>query len=175
MGKHLLETLVHSNDFQIFYVNRGRGYWGNSGRLPFPNTTFYYGNRDHKKEFLKLLNYISNKVGVSSENPWHAVYDFSCYEPKELKCVHLALRNRTKLYVFVSSDSVYDVCEPSNFKGRPVEEVHALRPNDPEKRLKLRKADTYGDVNEFIDFKFHCIGAQVPLFGFFGFNRGFSF
>jgi nucleoside-diphosphate-sugar epimerase len=47
-------------------------------------------------------------------------------------------------YVYISSDSVYEVCKPSNHGG-PSREEDAVRPEDPEKFKELAGYDYYGD------------------------------
>lgn len=75
----------------------------------FTNLNYYNGNREDHTEFTKLLTYISNKNGVSESKKWHCVVDFSAYKYTDIESVRNALEGLCELYVFVSTDSIYDV------------------------------------------------------------------
>lgn len=39
--------------------------------------------------------------------------DFSCFKAKQVRSVYEPLKGLVNLYILISTDSVYDVCEPS--------------------------------------------------------------
>lgn len=55
---------------------------------------------------------MSKKHGICREKKWDLVVDFSCFERKEVKSALNGLSGLVKMYVFISSDSVYDVSDP---------------------------------------------------------------
>jgi hypothetical protein len=55
--------------------------------------------------------------------------DFCAYLRKEVKTVIRGLSHRLKLYVLISTDSVYDVCDHKVRNG-PCKEIDDLRPAD---------------------------------------------
>ena len=60
-----------------------------------------------------------------------AVVDFSAYTGRSTREATTLLRHKTDLYVHISTDSVYDVCDTENRDDAPVQEyqasaVHAL-------------------------------------------------
>ena len=77
---------------------------------------------------------------------FEAVLDFSAYEPKWVHDALDILKDvKVGVYIYVSSDSVYDVSVPKTTKRLSVEE-DAVRPDDPKLRSKLQKEDPYGNA-----------------------------
>ena len=107
--------------------------------------TWHFGDRDHHLEFIKLLKYISEKIGITETGPkkWEVVVDFCAYLRKEVKSIIKGLTNRLRLYVMISTDSVYDVCDPVVRVGPP-REVDDLRPQDEKEIERLAKSEDYG-------------------------------
>ena len=110
VGKQLANTLLSENNIEVFIINRGKKYWNELMRNQ-PKINHYYGDRNEYLEFEKLINYISEKHQINKTNKWDLVVDFSAFERKQVKSVIRSLKNLCKLYVFISSDSIYDVCD----------------------------------------------------------------
>jgi len=55
------------------------------------------------------------------------------------------LRGKIKLYIFISSDSIYDVCDPKQREEPKILEDYDKRPDGSLKK-KLIKKDSYGHV-----------------------------
>ncbi len=57
--------------------------------------------------------YLSNKLGVSvkSGRKWEAVIDFCCFQAKQVRSVNEALNKLVNVYIMISTDSIYDVCD----------------------------------------------------------------
>ena len=72
---------------------------------------------------------------------FHTVIDFSAYSPSDVK--RLLPHLQTRLYVYISSDSVYEVCIKAD-RGTPTVETDAVRPNDPSLAERLKRKDKYG-------------------------------
>ncbi|KAF4526738.1 hypothetical protein B566_EDAN015308 [Ephemera danica] len=84
-------------------------------------------------EFMNIIKHIA----------FDCVVDFSAYEPNVLREALLVLKQKAGIYIYISSDSIYEVSEPSNStKSR---EEDGIRPHDPELYTKLAEADSYGD------------------------------
>ena len=125
-------------------INRGKTYW-KSNFKSFPKIRHYYGDRHQYFEYQKLLAYISKKHGISPTNKWDLVVDFCAFERKEIKTIIRGLEHLLKLYVFISSDSIYDVCDASLRKMPKIVEEYAIRPQDQKKVKKLNSDDDYGN------------------------------
>lgn len=113
MGKELLSMLSKEEDYEVHFINRGKNYW-NREVDNIPNIHFTYANREDKKDFTEVLRYLTKKLQIAS---WEAVIDFSCYKYSSVKCVYDALRGMVNLYVFISTDSIYDVCDKNHVKA----------------------------------------------------------
>lgn len=94
MGKSLLSRLSRQSSLDVHYVNRGRKYWNNESRS-IKNVSHTYGNREDKKDFTKVLAYLSRKRGISGAigaAKWSAVVDFSAFNYKHVRVVFSRLR-----------------------------------------------------------------------------------
>ncbi len=81
---------------------------------------------------------------LSNEAKFDVVLDFSAYQPKWVHDVVSVLKNKeVGVYVYISSDAVYEVSRPKPVKRLSIE-TDAIRPDDPKLREKLNKADPYG-------------------------------
>lgn len=76
------------------------------------------------------------------------------------------MRNKIRRYIYVSTDSVYEVCKEPSHEG-PILEEDAVRPEDPREREEYAKRDLYG--NNKLECKSH-----VKYFRIFICNRYFS-
>lgn len=96
-------------------------------------------------DFAKMLTYISEKAGITktSRSKWDLVIDFCAYERKHVKSVIRGLSDLTKLYILISTDSVYEVCA-KEFRNGPIKESDSLRPEKEEDIKKLAKEEEYG-------------------------------
>ena len=85
---------------------------------------------------------------IQSTEEYYAVLDFSAYRPKWVQDAVDLLQNKARVYVYVSTDSVYEVTESPRYtaqsKRRSVE-TDAVRPSDDAMREELNEDDRYGD------------------------------
>jgi len=75
------------------------------------------------------------------------VVDFSSYNARSTRDAVSLLRHNSDLYVHISTDSVYDVCDPDirqSDEGRPVREEDAVRPAEKQLRDLLSTHHDYG-------------------------------
>lgn len=155
MGKDLLQKLASDPNLDVHCINRKKLHWyeifdkltknRNNEWALIENVTFHFGDRDYHLEYIKLLKYISKKIGITetSEKKWDLVIDFCVYLRKEIKTCIRGLSNRIKLYVMISTDSVYDVCDQTIRVGPP-KETDDLRPHSEKEIKKLADDEDYG-------------------------------
>ena len=79
---------------------------------------------------------------IQEKTFWDFVIDFSGFRGTQVEQSVGALKGISRLYVYISSDSVYEVCEKSH-KG-PTEERDSTRPESVEERERLNLLDNYG-------------------------------
>lgn len=152
-------TLKESNGVfpMVYVVNRKKTHWNDSNHEDTENVKRYYGDRDNTVEYGKLLKYLTEKEakrkGLNKDEgeekeenstfKWDLVVDFCGFLRKEVKSVIRGLSGHVKLYVFISSDSIYDVCD-STLLSVPVKEDQDIRPTDPKKIDELAEDEDYG-------------------------------
>jgi nucleoside-diphosphate-sugar epimerase len=85
---------------------------------------------------------------IKSTREYYAVLDFSAYRPKWVQEAVDMLQNKARVYVYVSTDSVYEVTESPPYSAeskRRSMETDAVRPSDDTIREELNGKDRYGD------------------------------
>jgi len=117
----------------------------NEARHLKDKVTFVYGDRDEFMEYAKLLRYTSDKLGITEggKKKWDLVVDFCAYNRRHIKSIVRGLSNRTKLYIYISTDSVYEACQKEIRSGLIVE-TDSVRPEKNEDIEKLAALDLYG-------------------------------
>jgi len=73
-----------------------------------------------------------------------AVVDFSAYDARSTREATTLLRHKVDIYVHISTDSVYDVCDPEQRPVGPVREQDSIRPDDKGLREMLSTHHDYG-------------------------------
>lgn len=132
IGSETVRRLIDSGD-EITMVNRGNWYFDSEERIkPFVSAHFIC-NRD------KLLEIECEELLTSGS--YDAVIDFSSYNARQMKQVVDILKGRVGVYVYVSTDSVYEVCDKTH--SGPTTEEDAVRPKSPKKRLQLKREEKY--------------------------------
>ncbi|CAF1178275.1 unnamed protein product, partial [Didymodactylos carnosus] len=79
-----------------------------------------------------------------SEQTFDAVIDFSAYDVDVVEDALKVLENRIKMYIYISTDSVYEVCKPTSSIDGLSNETDSIRPDNPVEYEKLRRRDSYG-------------------------------
>ena len=145
IGRTFVDSLIQAGDSKMFTINRGKQYW-NESLKDKKGVNYYYGDRNEYMEFEKLLQYVSKKEKIGEGGKkWDLVVDFSCFERKEVKSVIRALRDKCKLYVFISTDSIYDVCDKKLRRDDFIKEEYGVRPESDKIIEELNKNEDYGN------------------------------
>ncbi|KAK2725120.1 hypothetical protein QYM36_001544 [Artemia franciscana] len=145
MGSETVLSLLTQFD-KVIVVNRGNWYYDSNLRIMQRKEVIHIkcDRFKHKNEnnllkcekFIKLLGSITNI---------DLVVDFSAYKPKAISDALEVLKGKVHLYIYISSDSVYEVCEGYNTASGLSKETDSVRPKDMEKRRMLARRDSYGD------------------------------
>ena len=156
IGSEVLHRLINdpSGEYEIYLVSRGNWHWDSAVRI-MPFVTHISCDRELEDgRDLNPLRKCQELVKIIGETKqFHAVLDFSGYDPK---WIHDALdvlqdqdddeEGKARVYVYVSSDSVYEVCKEKEPKDRKSVESDAVRPEDEKEQERLNEADNYGDL-----------------------------
>lgn len=70
--------------------------------------------------------------------------DFSAYSADVVREATSLLRHKANIYIHISTDSVYDVCDPDRRSEGPVREQDSVRPDDIGYRDMLSSHHDYG-------------------------------
>lgn len=136
MGRQLVEVLVERGD-NVFILNRGNEYWGTSN--PFgEKVTQVHCERQNVDCISKIRDTL-----FSGDRCWDAVIDFSAFKVSDLSPFVEMMLNKVRHYVFISTDSVYNVCEDIRREGGKIEE-DAIRPNREHEIKRMKNKDNYG-------------------------------
>ena len=119
----------------VAIVNRGNWYWDSYNRIRPHVLPIVCDRKTSLVKCRDLATFIRN-VNLD------AVVDFSAYNPYEVREAVAVLRGKVRLYIYISTDSVYEVCE-KNHAG-PSRETDASRPETKEEQDKLNSQDDYG-------------------------------
>jgi nucleoside-diphosphate-sugar epimerase len=149
MGRSLVMKMAANANFEVHIINRMKDHWDNE-ISELVNITWSYGDRKKHNEFTKYLVYYNKKHGFGEANGgrvWDLVIDFCSYERKDVKSVVRSLSGLVKLYIFISSDSVYEVSctnhQVFDSQNR-LKEESTLRPANQELIAHLANEDEYG-------------------------------
>lgn len=154
IGSEVLSRLLAREvDYDVTVVSRGN--WPfDSGERIRPHVNAVKCDRAKDPECAGLpdcdintLHYCADFMSVvNATDRFDYVLDFSGYESKWVHDAIHALKGKVGYYVFVSTDSVYEVCEERETERERSSESDAVRPRDAKKRDELRAADNYGDA-----------------------------
>jgi len=135
MGSATTKLLMkQKTKFNLTLVNRGNWYWDSEETIK-PFVHHYECTRgDGFRDLCTRLN-----DGLF----YDAIVDFSCYHPLDMEDILIVFRGRFGKYIYISSDSVYEVCQGKNHVGYS-KETDALRPHDKALQEQLNKRDSYG-------------------------------
>ena len=122
--------------FKITTLNRGNHYWDSQERVdPFIVDKIICDRKKIKK--------YGEKIFVNNRKSYDYVIDFSGYKRKFVKYIINNGPDIKKMYIFISTDSVYEVCKP--ITKSPIVEDCAVRPKDKIEQEKLNAKDDYGN------------------------------
>ena len=137
MGATTVEHMIQRGD-NISIVNRGHWYWDSEQTIK-PFVRHFKCDRGvslHSCE--PLQSYVDN----NSDLFFDAVVDFSAYDVQAVIEVIRMLKGKIGRYIYISSDSVYEVCIKNH--TMPTREVDAIRPWDSRLQIQNNQKDDYG-------------------------------
>ena len=138
IGAETVDALLDSGVVDVTVVNRGRSWDWETTKTIKPRVRCICADRDKPlSEFPELCEHVKD---VHHD----AVIDFSGYSPVAVKEAIELVTGQCDLYIYVSSDSVYEVCQEKQHIGHS-RETDAVRPDDERDRKKARRRDSYGD------------------------------
>eukprot|EP00931_Biecheleriopsis_adriatica_P005622 TRINITY_DN107116_c0_g1_i1.p1 TRINITY_DN107116_c0_g1~~TRINITY_DN107116_c0_g1_i1.p1 ORF type:complete len:425 (-),score=112.19 TRINITY_DN107116_c0_g1_i1:21-1247(-) len=147
MGKACVEDLLLKKA-RVCTVNRGCKHWGTSDPAA-GRTARVFADREERKVFTSRLQEATRRLGGS----WDMVIDFSAFDGDDMQVSLEGLGSAFKLYVYVSSDSIYEVGKWSSEQWKPrkqaggevcVVEEDGVRPADKEMQEQVNRKDSYG-------------------------------
>ena len=173
IGSHIVRSLI-ADGHAVTAVNRGTREWigdpamdasilpptydfaGGDGITAFRGDASYprsnkevahiICDRKKRKAFADAVD-VATGTTLGVDGSWDVVVDLSGFTPRDLRAALTGLKGRTRRYVFVSSDSVYEVCEPprsTSVRGGGTKEGDARRPEDAARAEALARTDMYG-------------------------------
>lgn len=131
IGSECVLTLLKEGH-HITVLNRGNNYWDYSTAI-----------KPHVREFRCDRNQGLARCSFDSEDPknYDFVIDFSAFRPHVIEDTLEYLKGRIGTYIYISSDSVYEVSKVS--RNRRSREGDAIRPEDPNEQRELNRRDSY--------------------------------
>lgn len=148
MGRETVLALL-ARPARVCVVNRGRKYWGT--RDPSGGRTIRVSaDRNRPREFATCLDEATSLHGGGR---WALVVDFSAFSGRDMHAALAGLRGRFDLYVYISSDSIYEVSSWAadgwhssrvEQEAERVTEQAGVRPVSYWSRWRLWFADSYG-------------------------------
>ena len=171
IGSHIVRSLI-ADGHAVTAVNRGTREWigdpamdasilpptydfaGGDGITAFRGDASYprsnkevahiICDRKKRKAFADAVD-VATGTTLGVDGSWDVVVDLSGFTPRDLRAALTGLKGRTRRYVFVSSDSVYEVCEPREGDSRGgTKEGDARRPAEAARAEALARTDMYG-------------------------------
>ena len=153
IGSETLHRLLQKKNYNITLVHRGNWFYDSKLRIqPFVTPIICDRNKVPKCDNCTInalkncsvLNEIVQEAKI--DDGFEAVLDFSAFEPKWVHDAMDILKDvKVGIYIYISSDAVYEVSVPKTTKRLSVE-TDAVRPKDPKLRTKLQKEDPYGNA-----------------------------
>jgi hypothetical protein len=88
------------------------------------------------------------------DKTWHMVVDFCVFLRKDIKLVYRSLKHQIGLYVFISTDSVYEASD-ERVREWYIErqKCKTCNPDKPKPKKKVRKWDWGNNIKQFAKSK----------------------
>ena len=155
IGSEVLFRLINDpqDQYEIYLVSRGNWYWDTKERIAPFVTHINCDRGDEKNGNGNPLQKCPALIKLIREtDQFYSVLDFSGVYPNWISNALDVFREhdnedggKVRVYVYVSSDSVYEVSKEKNPKDRKSIESDAVRPENEQERKILNEADNYGD------------------------------
>ncbi|ELU14644.1 hypothetical protein CAPTEDRAFT_164581 [Capitella teleta] len=138
LGSATVDQLLTNADHEVTIANRGNWYWDSQTRI-LPRVSHVKCDRSHENPREACSDLIDL---IQATSHFDAVYDFSAFGPNETESALSMLKGKFGVYVLISTDSIYDVCETE--RGAPATEDEDNRPSDEIERAQLAQHHAYG-------------------------------
>lgn len=139
LGAACMERLIEKGD-NLMVVNRGNWYWDTDKTIrPFVKLI----KCDRRKSLGECPGMDFMLHGEQRDLVFDAVVDFSSFRGENVADILEILRGRIKRYIFISSDSVYEVCMKNH--TNPTVESDSVRPVPEQDMLSYSQRDLYGN------------------------------
>lgn len=149
IGSETLHQLLSKKDDEYDITLVSRGSWPFDAQDRIAPHVKKHIVCDREEGLLETCADLKREVEESSvkDGPYYAVFDFSGYFPDWIEETTQLLKDKARVYIYVSTDSVYEVAEiePYAETGRKMKETDAVRPDDEDLRDELNEFDEYGD------------------------------
>lgn len=143
IGGECVKYLLDQNH-DITLLNRDHWPWDGAEKIR-PRVKQIYCDRVKVENIADLDHQLNGKH-------FDAIIDFSATDVKKVEPFYNLCRNCAEVYIYISSDSCYEVCEKTVCQASREED--AVRPIDENLRSQLAESDTYGngkmEVEEFL-------------------------
>ena len=135
LGAAVVKRLLARGD-KVTIVSRGNWYWDTSDKIKpyvqYVQFDRYNPSPDNMSDLKKMVD----------ENTFDAVLDFSAVKALAIENTLKVLQGKVKVYIHISSDSVYEVSSLKTHDGYS-KETDSGRPEDPVLREQYAQADDY--------------------------------
>ncbi|XP_040578642.1 uncharacterized protein [Lepeophtheirus salmonis] len=153
IGSEVLYQLISTKEYDDIYTvfRSGEWYFDNGERVA-PKVTYLSCDRAKDPPCpenedpcdINSLKLCPDLFKIMNKTEFDIVLDFSAYEPKWIRDVLGLLKLKEDgVYIYISTDSVYEVSKPKTSR-RPSVETDAVRPDDFKIRDQLKNSDMYG-------------------------------
>ena len=145
IGAEVVDYLSNENkDYEFILLNRGNwSDWDTESRIKSKIRASIVFDRRTDSIQECLTAYL-----IDTQLNFEALLDFSAYKGKDIRRVVTELpADKVKLYVYISSDSVYEVCVDKQHELNEeivLNESDSLRPDSKTRRNYLKDFDSYG-------------------------------
>jgi nucleoside-diphosphate-sugar epimerase len=139
MGAEIVLVLA-GKGYEVVSLNRGSRPWDFADRVLPSIARTIVCNRKHLAECTELAELLDG----SAARFFDLVVDCSGYHGDWVEEAARLLRGHAGLYVYISTDSVYEVCVPATHEGGLSVEEDAVRPSTREEVKAMKKKDSYG-------------------------------
>ena len=137
IGSEVVSRMIERN-YKVILVSRGNWYFDSEERIK-PFVIPVVCDREAGIQLCDELMELINKT-----ERFDYVLDFSGYTPRVVAKALKVFGSKVGLYMYISTDSVYEVCEPPKVRGSTAEN-DAVRPTNAEDRVRMNEIDTYGN------------------------------
>lgn len=133
LGATTVEQLLKAGD-KVTIVNRGNWYWDTKERIK-PHVDHI--KCDRKQELKEGCGELIKVVEEKKFDKWDVVIDFSAFSDTAIKDSLNLLKQNARLYMFISTDLIYDVCDPPH--NESIKESSGVKPEDEARRKLLEE------------------------------------